>query len=58
MVQTKKKKGTRELADIFGKLETIEVNVVAKKNDISAFMPFKREPALITVESRYKSTLL
>ncbi len=57
MIQTKKQTGTRELADIFGKFETIEVNIVAKKTDILAFVPFKLEPALITVEHRYKSTL-
>jgi hypothetical protein len=51
VIQTKKQTGTDELADIFGKLKTIEVNVVAKKNDILAFAPFKRAPALITVEN-------
>jgi hypothetical protein len=34
VIQTKKQTGTRELADIFGKLETIEVNVVAKKTHL------------------------
>ncbi len=37
---------------------TIDVLMVAINNDFSAFVPFKREPALITVEIRYKSTVL
>jgi hypothetical protein len=36
---------------------TVDILMVAMKNDFLAFVPFKRKPALITMEIRYESTL-